>query len=101
MAAAKYNSPEIDALYDELEELKSLQADIEEFIFMEETATKLAAKARDLARKYSDLRDVDRGVQDGLDDYHGHVLNALSAALDELDEAQDRRVERIDELREG
>ncbi len=87
-----------DDITDELHELEELQSDIEDFVFMEETATKLMHKTQQLARKYPDLRDVSAKVNRGLSDFHHRVLDELGAALDDLDEATIRRADERDEL---
>lgn len=88
----------VDALEQEQEAIKDLQDDLEEFIFMEETATKVMAKARKLGQKYPDLAAMSAAVQDGLNTFHNRVLNELSEALEQLDEADSRCVEELDSL---
>ena len=90
----------LQVLEDELEALEGLQDDLEDFVFMEETATKLMVKARELAQKLPDLVELNRQVHSGLMAYHNSVLNDLSAALDELDEAVGRRTDEKDDLHE-
>ena len=86
-------------LVDEIETLKELQGDIEEFVFMEETATKLTHKAAQLAQKYPDLSVVARKVSGGIEDFHHRVLRELSAALDALDNSLVDREDELDLLR--
>jgi hypothetical protein len=90
-----------DELQVEIDEIEELIEDLEGFVFMEEAATTVMHKARELARKYPDLAAMSREVQSGLQDYHTHVLNDLSAALGELDEAHSRRVDEREELHES
>ena len=91
----------IDRLQEEAEDFKgSLTTDVEDFIFMEENALKLAHKIDSYARKYPDLGRAAGLVEKGLRAFHSYVLPALVAATDELDDAIDRRTDEVDVIRE-
>ena len=88
-----------DDLVDEIQVLDDLAEDIEDIVFMEESATKLMHKAKELARKYPDLHDVAAKVERGIEDFHHHVLRELGSALDDLDEARQKRDFELDDIR--
>lgn len=95
---ASGKSSRLDALQEELEALEVMRSDLEDVLFMEETVTTTMHKAQELARKYPDLHGMNRYTQSGLMDFHHRVLADVSRALDELDEAVERRDQEVEEM---
>ena len=91
-----------DAIDEELEEIQVMKANLEDFVFMEEDAMKYAAKIQKLAVQYPSDRHLAEAAREaawGFAHFHQGVIDALSRALEALDEAEDSRLNEAEELR--
>lgn len=91
----------ITALEDERDEIQQMIAQLEDFVFMEETAMKVSADIQRLAHKYPASRNLAAAASvaaRGFERFHHGVLDKLSRALDELDDAADVRASELYDL---
>ncbi len=94
----------ISALEDEREEIKEMISKLEDFVFMEETATKVTAEIRKLANKFPASKSLAAAASvaaRGFERFHHGVIDMLSRALDELDDADDARASELDDLEQS
>jgi hypothetical protein len=94
----------ISALEDEREEIKEMISKLEDFVFMEETATKVAGEIKRLASKYPASKSLAAAASvaaRGFERFHHGVIDMLSRALDELDDADEARISELDDLEQS
>lgn len=94
----------ISVLEDEREEIKEMISKLEDFVFMEETATKVTAEIRKLANKFPASKSLAAAASvaaRGFERFHHGVIDMLSRALDELDDADDARASELDDLEQS
>ncbi len=96
------NAKRLDELMEELDEIKTLSSHLEDFVFLEEAATKLVTEIRKLSQKYprdQNLEEAARETARGFEQFHHGVIDVLSRALEAFDEAEETRQDEAEELK--
>jgi len=71
------NAKRLDELMEELDEIKTLSSHLEDFVFLEEAATKLVTEIRKLSQKYprdQNLEEAARETARGFEQFHHGVI---------------------------